>query len=95
MNYLIDDDVPRAWDHIIQSFVAAVDYNVQFNKMVPIYDVEFKLIRGKLKVLYHGGDKVTDGMAHLVRIISSTVCFDCGVPSTRKAFGIPKCQICD
>lgn len=95
MNYYVSDEVPSAWDHIIDSFVTTTEYAVEFNNAVPIDNVEFRVKRGLLSVTYTGGDKTTDAFAIFAREISSGVCAECALPSTRLVFGSPRCDNCD
>lgn len=71
-----------------------VEYDVEFNRGIPIDDVQFSLKRNCLAVTYSGGSKVTDAFAMFAREMSAATCNDCGLPSTRKIFESPKCDNC-
>lgn len=90
----VSDELPKAWDHIISAFCTMVEYDVEFNKGIPIADVECRLKRNYLSITYSGGSKVTDAFAMFAREMSAATCSDCGLPSTRKIFDSPKCDNC-
>lgn len=94
MNYYVSDEVPSSWDHIISAFVTMVEYDVEFNKGVPIDNTEFRVKRGLLAITYNGGDRITDAFAMFAREMSAGICTDCALPSTRAIFGSPKCDNC-
>jgi hypothetical protein len=94
MNYYVSDEVPTSWDHIISAFVTMVEYDVEFNKGVPIDNTEFRVKRGLLGITYNGGDKITDAFAMFAREMSAGICTECALPSTRVIFGSPKCDNC-
>lgn len=95
MNYSISEDVPSSWDHIISAFITMVQYDVEFNNGTPIDDLKVSLKRGLLSFTYSGGDRITDAFSMFAREMSSGVCSECALPSTRSVFGSPKCDICD
>lgn len=95
MQYSISEDVPESWFNIIDTFCTVVEYDVEFNKGVPIDNVRFDLHRGLLRVIYEGGNKLTDAFALFAREMSGGICNNCGLPSTRIVFGSPKCESCD
>ena len=94
MNYLVSEEVPPAWDHIISAFVTVVEYDVEFNSGVPIDNVEFSIRRGLLAITYSGGSKVTDAFSVFAKQMSASTCSECSLPSTRSIFGSPKCDNC-
>lgn len=94
MNYYVSDEVPTSWDHIISAFVTMVEYDVEFNKGVPIDNTEFRVKRGLLGITYNGGDRITDAFAMFAREMSAGICTECALPSTRVIFGSPKCDNC-
>ena len=94
MNYYVSDEVPAAWDHIISAFITMAEYDVEFNKGIPIDDVEFRVKRGLLAITYSGGSKVTDAFAMFAKEMSGSICSECSLPSTRLVFGSPKCDNC-
>lgn len=94
MNYYVSDEVPTSWDHIISAFVTMVEYDVEFNKGVPIDNTEFRVKRGLLGITYNGGDRITDAFAMFAREMSAGICTECALPSTRIIFGSPKCDNC-
>lgn len=95
MIYSTSDDVPEVWDSIIQSFVTVVEHDIEFNKGVPINNLQFAVKRGLLFITYEGGSKITDAFAAFAREISSTICYSCGSVADRIVFGSPKCEDCD
>lgn len=95
MIYLIHEDVPSAWDHIVAAFITMAEYDVEFNNGIPIDNLEFSLKRGHLAVTYSGGSKITDAFAMFAKEMSAGICADCALPSTRAVFGLPKCDDCD
>lgn len=95
VNYYISDEVPEAWNHIIDTFMTMVQWNCEFNNGPEIENVAFTMKRGLLHITYAGGDSSTDLMAHFSREMSSNVCAECGVPATRHVFGSPRCDECD
>jgi hypothetical protein len=95
MNYYIEHEVPEHWNGIIESFVAMAQWEAEFNKGVPIDCVEFRVKRGILKITYEGGNHITDAYARFASNMSGTVCYSCGVPSTRTVFNYRKCEDCD
>jgi hypothetical protein len=94
MNYLISDDVPQAWDHIVSAFISTVTHDVEFNNGVPIDEVEFRVRHGLLYITYRGGDRITDAFAAFAKQMSYQTCSGCGIPATRVLFGSPKCDDC-
>jgi hypothetical protein len=94
MNYSVSEDFPQAWDHILSAFVTTVTHDVEFNKGVPIDDVEFSVRHGLLAITYSGGDRITDAFAAFAKQMSYQTCSGCGIPATRVIFESPKCDDC-
>jgi hypothetical protein len=94
MIYSISEEVPLSWNHIISTFITMVEYDIEFNRGIPIDDLKFDLKRGLLSVNYSGGSKITDAFAMFAREMSGSICSECGLPSTRAIFGSPKCDDC-
>lgn len=94
MNYLVSEEVPQAWDHIISAFVTTVTHDVQFNNGVPIDEVEFRVRHGLLYIAYGGGDRITDAFAAFAKEMSANTCSECSLPATIRLFGSPKCDDC-
>jgi hypothetical protein len=94
MNYSVSEEVPLAWDHIISAFITMVQYDVEFNKGIPIENLEFRVKRGMLAITYSGGSRITDAFAMFAKKMSGAICSDCALPSTRSVFGSPKCDNC-
>lgn len=94
MIYSVSEEVPQAWDHIIAAFIAVAEYDVEFNKGIPIEDLQFTVKRGHLAVTYKGGSKITDAFAMFAKEMSAGICSECSLPSTRLVFGSPKCDDC-
>jgi len=95
MNYYVSEDVPSSWDHIISAFITMVEYDVEFNKGIPIDNLQFETKRGLLAITYSGGSKITDAFAMFAKEMSAGTCSECALPSTRLVFGSPKCDNCD
>jgi hypothetical protein len=94
MTYFVSDEVPEAWNHIISTFLTLVTHDVEFNKGIPVDNLQFKVKRGALAVTYTGGNKITDAFAFFAKEMSSRICMDCGLPSTKSVFESPKCDNC-
>jgi hypothetical protein len=95
MNYYISEEVPEVWDNIVSAFITMVEYDVEFNKGVPIEKLEFRVKRGLLAVTYNGGSKITDAFAMFAKEMSSGICGECGLPATRAVYQNPRCDQCD
>ena len=94
MIYSTSDDVPPAWDHIVDTFITMVEYAVEFNNGVPIDNLSVDVKHGLLAITYSGGDKVTDAFALFAKEMSAAICSECSLPSTRRIFESPKCDNC-
>ena len=94
MQYYVSEEVPPSWDHIISAFITMAEYDVEFNQGVPIENVEFRVKRGLLAIIYSGGSRITDAFAAFAKEMSSAICSECALPSTRTIFGSPKCDNC-
>ena len=94
MNYLVHNEIPQAWDHIVSAFVTTVTHDVEFNRGVPIDEVEFSVRHGLLYITYLGGDRITDAFAAFAKQMSYQTCSGCGIPATRIVFESPKCDDC-
>lgn len=95
MIYSVSDDTPESWMGIIDSFMVAVDHDVEFNKGVPIDNISCFVKHGQLMINYSGGNKITDAFASFAREMSSHTCTECGKPATRLIFKFPICDECD
>lgn len=95
MIYSISEDVPAAWDHIIDTFITAVEYDVEFNNGIPIDNLSISVRHGLLFITYSGGDKITDAFAFFAKEMSGSICTECALPATRVVFKSPKCDDCD
>ena len=93
MNYLVRDEVPEAWEHIIEAFITSVEYGMEFNRMPDVYNVEFNLRNNHLFISYCGGNHVTDGMAILAQNLSASTCATCGARSFTN-IPLPICSEC-
>lgn len=94
MNYFVCEEVPSAWDHIIDTFITMVEYDIEFNNGVPVENLEFRIRRGKLAITYGGGNRTTDAFSMFAREMSAAICTECALPSTRSIFESPKCDDC-
>lgn len=94
MNYSVSEEVPSAWDHIISAFITAVTYDVEFNGGLPIDDLSIGVRHGLLFITYSGGSRITDAFAMFAKEMSSGICSECALPSTRRIFESPKCDDC-
>jgi len=94
MTYYVSEEVPLAWNHIISAFLTMAEYDVEFLNGIPIENLEFRVKRGHLAITYSGGSKITDAFAMFAKEMSAGICTECALPSTRMAFGSPKCDNC-
>jgi len=94
MNYSVSEEVPLAWDHIIDAFRAMVEYDVEFNNGTAIEDVQCSVRHGTLAIIYKGGSKTTDAFSMFAKEMSANICSGCSMPSTRRIFESPKCDDC-
>jgi hypothetical protein len=90
----ISEEVPAAWDHIINTFITMVEFDVEFNNGTPIVDMQCSLRYGLLAITYSGGDRITDAFAMFAKEMSVAICSECSLPSTRVVFESPKCDDC-
>lgn len=96
MTYLTTEfeDLPEAWQSIVESFSYCVAEDIMRNSMPEVTDVEYIIHYGLLKVLFKGGDIRTDSYATIARAMSGKFCFECSTIATRHVFGVPKCDEC-
>lgn len=94
MNYLVSDELPTAWDHIVVSFTNSVAKDIEYNNGVSLDNIEIGVRHGLLSITYSGGDRITDAFAAFAKEMSANTCSGCGLPSTRSIFKSPKCDDC-
>lgn len=88
------DDIPEAWNPIINAFISATEYAVEFNNVPQVDNMDFIVHRGLLKPLFDGGNSMIDAFAIFAREMSSHICAECGDPATRIQFSSPRCNNC-
>lgn len=95
MQVYVSKEVPTSWEPIISAFVTMSEYDVEFNRGIPVQgEVQFDVHHGLLQITYAGGSKITDAFAMFAREMSAAICCDCGQPASRKVFESPKCDNC-
>jgi hypothetical protein len=87
--------LPYGWEPLVKAFTETVTKRILQDKMPDVTDVSFAEKHGRLQVYYSGGNTETDNYVSLLREVSANYCCECGIPSTREKFGVPKCDDCE
>lgn len=95
MIYSVSEEVPTAWNDIIETFLTMAEYSIEFHKSPEVYEVEFLVRRGLLYVNFKGGDHRIDSYALFAKEMSAKICAECGLSATRRVFLSPRCEECN
>lgn len=94
MKFSVDEDVPLAWNHLIETFLdLATELQEEYNEP-EIWDIKFFVKRGLLCIDFKGGSKVTDFCAHTLTKASGRMCSECSKATNSQVFGLALCDQC-